>query len=224
MEDDGKGLDKDRILRKAVEQGLVEPGQELSEDDTFRLIFHPGLSTAEKVTSVSGRGVGMDVVKKNVEALRGRIEIRSTQGQGTTFTIRLPLTLAVIDGQVVRIGSDRYIMPINSIIRSLRPTRDQVSTVQGRGELIPLVRLYKLFGVVPSTDDPTKALVVVVEADGRKCCLLVDDLLAQQQVVIKNLGEALGRVRGVSGGAILGDGKVTLILDVPGLVELAQEQ
>ncbi|MCX5645020.1 MAG: chemotaxis protein CheW [Phycisphaerae bacterium] len=231
MEDDGKGLDKDRILKKAVEQGLVEPGQELSEDDTFRLIFHPGLSTAEKVTSVSGRGVGMDVVKKNIEVLRGRIEIRSAPGQGTTFTIRLPLTLAVIDGQVVRIGSSRYIMPINSIIRSLRPTRDQVSTVQGRGELIlergeliPLVRLYKLFRVVPSTEDLTQALVVVVEADGRKCCLLVDDLLGQQQVVIKNLGEALGRVRGVSGGAIMGDGKVTLILDIPGLVELAQEQ
>ncbi len=231
MEDDGKGLDKDRILKKAVEQGLVEPGQELSEDDAFRLIFHPGLSTAEKVTSISGRGVGMDVVKKNIELLRGRIEIRSTQGKGTTFTIRLPLTLAVIDGQVVRIGSDRYIMPINSIVRSLRPTRDQVSTVQGRGELIlergeliPLVRLYKLFRVVPSTEDPMQALVVVVEADGRKCCLLVDDLLGQQQVVIKNLGEALGRVRGVSGGAIMGDGRVTLILDVPGLVALAQEQ
>jgi two-component system chemotaxis sensor kinase CheA len=231
MEDDGKGLDKDRIVKKAVEQGLVEPGQELSEDDAFRLIFHPGLSTAEKVTSISGRGVGMDVVKKNIEALRGRIEIRSTQGKGTTFTIRLPLTLAVIDGQVVRIGSDRYIMPINSIVRSLRPTRDQLSTVQGRGELIlergamiPMVRLYKLFGVVPSTEDPMQALVVVVEADGRKCCLLVDDLLGQQQVVIKNLGEALGQVRGVSGGAIMGDGRVTLILDVPGLVTLAQEQ
>ena len=162
MEDDGKGLDKDRILKKAVEQGLVEPGQELSEDDAFKLIFHPGLSTAEKVTSISGRGVGMDVVKKNIEALRGRIEIRSTPGKGTTFTIRLPLTLAVIDGQVVRIGSDRYIMPINSIVRSLRPTRDQISTVQGRGEmilergeLIPLVRLYRLFDVAPSTEDPT---------------------------------------------------------------------
>ena len=231
MEDDGKGLDQDRIVKKAVEQGLVEPGQELSEDDAFRLIFHPGLSTAEKVTSISGRGVGMDVVKKNIEALRGRIEIRSMKGKGTTFTIRLPLTLAVIDGQVVRIGSDRYIMPINSIVRSLRPTRDQLSTVQGRGELIlergeliPMVRLYKLFGVVPSTEDPMQALVVVVEADGRKCCLLVDDLLGQQQVVIKNLGEALGRVRGVSGGAIMGDGRVTLILDVPGLVTLAQEQ
>jgi len=173
----------------------------------------------------------MDVVKKNIEALRGKIDISSTPGKGTTFTIRLPLTLAVIDGQVVRIGAERYIIPINSIVRTLRPTRGQISSVQGRGEiilergeLIPLVRLYKLFGTVPVKEDATEALVVVVEEDGRKCCLLVDDLLAQQQVVIKSLGEALGRVRGVSGGAIMGDGRVTLILDVPGLVQLAQEQ
>lgn len=231
LQDDGKGLDKDKIVKKAVEQGLVEPGQELSEEEAFKLIFHPGLSTAEKVTSISGRGVGMDVVKKNIEALRGRVDISSTKGKGTTFTIRLPLTLAVIDGQVVRIGEARYIIPINAIVRSLRPTREQISTVQNRGEmvlergeLIPLVRLYRLLGVAPSTEEPTEALIVVVEEDGRKCCLMVDDLLAQQQVVIKSLGEALGRVRGVSGGAIMGDGRVTLILDIPGLVELAQEQ
>ncbi len=230
LQDDGKGLDKDRILKKAVEQGLVEPGQELSEEEAFKLIFHPGLSTAEKITSISGRGVGMDVVKKNIESLRGRVDISSAKGKGTTFTIRLPLTLAVIDGQVVRIGDSRYIIPINAIVRSLRPTREQISTVQSRGEmvlergeLIPLVRLYKLLGAVPSTEEATEALIVVVEEDGRKCCLMVDDLLAQQQVVIKSLGEALGRVRGVSGGAIMGDGRVTLILDVPGLVELAQE-
>lgn len=231
LQDDGKGLDKEKIVKKAVDQGLVEPGQELSDEEAFKLIFHPGLSTAEKITSISGRGVGMDVVKKNIEALRGRVDISSIKGQGTTFTIRLPLTLAVIDGQVVRIGQARYIIPINAIVRSLRPTREQISTVQGRGEmvlergeLIPLVRLYRLLGVVPSTEEPTEALIVVVEEDGRKCCLMVDDLLAQQQVVIKSLGEALGRVRGVSGGAIMGDGRVTLILDIPGLVELAQEQ
>lgn len=230
LQDDGKGLDKDKIVKKAVEQGLLEPGQEIPEEEAFKLIFHPGLSTAEKITSISGRGVGMDVVKKNIEALRGRVDISSAKGKGTTFTIRLPLTLAVIDGQVVRIGDSRYIIPINAIVRSLRPTREQISTVQNRGEmvlergeLIPLVRLYKLLGTVPSTEDATEALIVVVEEDGRKCCLMVDDLLAQQQVVIKSLGEALGRVRGVSGGAIMGDGRVTLILDIPGLVELAQE-
>jgi two-component system chemotaxis sensor kinase CheA len=230
LQDDGKGLDKDKIVKKAVDQGLLEPGQEIPEEEAFKLIFHPGLSTAEKITSISGRGVGMDVVKKNIEALRGRVDISSAKGKGTTFTIRLPLTLAVIDGQVVRIGDARYIIPINAIVRSLRPTREQISTVQNRGEmvlergeLIPLVRLYKLLGTVPSTEDATEALIVVVEEDGRKCCLMVDDLLAQQQVVIKSLGEALGRVRGVSGGAIMGDGRVTLILDIPGLVELAQE-
>jgi two-component system chemotaxis sensor kinase CheA len=195
------------------------------------LIFHAGLSTAEKVTSVSGRGVGMDVVKKNIEALRGRIDISSTCGKGTTFTIRLPLTLAIIDGQVVRIGENRYIVPITSIVRSLRPTRQQISTVQGRGEVIlergelmPLIRLHKLFDVTPSSEDPTDALVMIVESDGKKCCLLVDELLAQQQVVIKSLGDTLGRMKGVSGGAIMGNGLVTLILDVPGLVELAQKQ
>ena len=229
IEDDGKGLDKDRILKKAVDNGVVEAGQELSDEEVFKLVFHPGLSTAEKITSVSGRGVGMDVVKKNIESLRGKIEINSTRGKGTTFTIRLPLTLAVIDGQVVSIGQHRYIIPINSIVRSLRPTPQQISSVQGRGEMVlergelmPLVRLYKLFGVVPATEDPTEALVVVVEEDGKRCCLLVDDLLAQQQVVIKNLGEALGVLRGVSGGAIMGDGKVSLILDIPGLIKLAQ--
>jgi len=229
IEDDGKGLDKARILKKAIDNGVVDPSQDLSDEDVFKLIFHPGLSTAEKITSVSGRGVGMDVVKKNIEALRGKIEISSTKGKGTIFTIRLPLTLAIIDGQVVCIGEHRYIVPINSIVRSLRPKPEQISSVQGRGEvvlergeLIPLVRLYQLLGAVPATEDPTEALVVVVEEDGKKCCLLVDDLLAQQQVVIKSLGEALGRVRGVSGGAIMGDGKVCLILDIPGLVGLAQ--
>jgi len=229
IEDDGKGLDKDRILKKAIDNGVVEPGQDLPDEEVFKLVFHPGLSTAEKITSVSGRGVGMDVVKKNIESLRGKIDISSTQGKGTIFTIRLPLTLAVIDGQVVRIGEHRYVIPINSIVRSLRPTSQQISSIQGRGEMVlernelmPLVRLYNLFGVFPTTEDPTKALVVVVEEDGRRCCLLVDDLLAQQQVVIKSLGESLGAVKGVSGGAIMGDGKVSLILDIPGLVKLAQ--
>jgi two-component system, chemotaxis family, sensor kinase CheA len=231
IEDDGKGLNTERILQKAVEAGLVEAGQDLPQEDIFKLIFHPGLSTAEKITSVSGRGVGMDVVKKNVEALRGRIDISSTRGKGTIFTIQLPLTLAVIDGQIVRIGQARYIIPINSIVRTLRPTREQVSSVLEKGEvvrerdeLLPLVRLHRIFNVVPTSEDPTQGLVVVVEEDGKKCCLLVDDLLGQQQVVIKSLGDGMGRIRGVSGGAIMGDGRITLILDVPGLVQLAQMQ
>lgn len=229
IEDDGRGLDKKRILEKAIDNGVVDPNQELSDEEIYKLIFHAGLSTAKKITDVSGRGVGMDVVKKNIESLRGKIEISSVLGKGTTFTIRMPLTLAIIDGQVVRIGTNRYIVPINSIVRTLSPKQDQLSSVQNRGEmvmvrgnLLPLVRLYKLFGVDPSSEDPTKALLVIVEEDGRQCSLLVDELLSQQQVVIKSLGEGLGGVLGVSGGAIMGDGKVSLILDIPGLMELAQ--
>lgn len=229
IEDDGKGLDKERILKKAIDNGIVEHGQDLSDEEIFKLIFHAGLSTAQKITSVSGRGVGMDVVKKNIEALRGKIDISSTPGKGSTFTIRLPLTLAIIDGQVVKIGNDRYIVPINSIIRTLRPEAKQISSVQNRGEmvmergeLLPLVRLYKLFGATPITEDPTESLLVIIEEDNKKCCLLVDELLGQQQVVIKSLGDSLAGAKGVSGGAIMGDGKISLILDAPGLMELAQ--
>jgi two-component system, chemotaxis family, sensor kinase CheA len=231
IEDDGRGLNKDKILRKAIDNGLIGPGQELSEDEIFKLIFHAGLSTAEKITSVSGRGVGMDVVKKNVEALRGKIDIRSTLGKGTVFTIRLPLTLAVIDGQVVKVGAERYIVPLNSIVQSLRPEASQISTVEGRsemalirGELMPILRLHRLFDVPGAQENPAKALMMIVEEDGRKCGILVDDLLGQQQVVIKSLGGSLGRVLGVSGGAIMGDGHVCLILDVPGLMEAARKK
>ena len=231
IEDDGKGLDKDRILNKAIENGVVDAEAQLTDDQIYKLIFHAGLSTAQQITSVSGRGVGMDVVKKNIEALRGRIDITSTQGKGTIFTIRLPLTLAMIDGQVVKVGESRYIVPINSIIGTLRPQKEQISTLQNRlemvmvrGELLPLVRLYQLFNVEPATMEPVDALLVIVEDDGKKCCMLVDDLLAQQRVVIKSLGEGLGKVEGVSGGAIMGDGKVSLILDIPSLMKLAQGQ
>jgi two-component system chemotaxis sensor kinase CheA len=229
IEDDGKGLDKERILKKAIDSGVVEAGQKLSDEEIFKLIFHAGLSTAQKVTSVSGRGVGMDVVRKNIESLRGKIDISSTFGKGTTFTIRMPLTLAIIDGQIVTIGGDQYIIPINSIVRTLKPTTEQLSSVQGRGEMVmvhgklmPLVRLYKLFGTVPATEDPTESSLVVVEDENERCCLLVDELLGQQQVVIKNLGVGLGYVKGVSGGAIMGNGRVSLILDIPGLIELAR--
>ncbi|MGC3957491.1 MAG: chemotaxis protein CheA [Verrucomicrobiota bacterium] len=228
--DDGKGLPKDKILKKAREAGIVGENEELTESEIFKLIFHAGLSTAEKVTDVSGRGVGMDVVRKNIEALRGRIDIASIPGQGTTFTIRLPLTLAVIDGLIVNVGDHRYIVPLTSVDQSVQPKPEQISTVQQRGEmvmirgrLLPLVRLYKLFGCKPRNEDPTKALVVIVQDNDRQCCLMVDDLVGQQQVVIKSLGESLGAVRGVSGGAILGDGNVSLILDVPGVIDLASK-
>ena len=230
IEDDGRGLNKEKILKKAIDTGIVDANRELGDNEIFKLVFHAGLSTAQKITSVSGRGVGMDVVKKNIEALHGKVDISSTFGRGTVFTIRLPLTLAIIDGQIVTVGDDRYIIPINSIVLSLRPTAEQLSSVQNRGEvvmvhgrLLPLLRLHKLFNTVPTTEDPTKASLVVVEEDNKRCCLLVDELQDQRQVVIKSLGEGLGRAKGVSGGAIMGDGRVSLILDVPGLMKLAQD-
>ncbi len=226
--DDGKGLNKERILAKAISQGVVKEGQELSDQEIFRLIFHAGLSTAEKITDVSGRGVGMDVVRKNIEALGGRVDIQSVDGAGSTFIMRLPLTLAVIDGQIVRVGDQRYILPIISIEQSIQPKIEHISTVQNKGEmlmvrgnLLPMFRLYKLFGVKPDTEDPTQALTVIVQDNERQCSLLVDELMGQQQVVIKSLGEGLGSAKGVSGGAILGDGNVSLILDVPGVIDLA---
>jgi two-component system, chemotaxis family, sensor kinase CheA len=220
-------LNKQRILEKAIKTGLVDAGQEITDDEIYKLIFHAGLSTAEVITSVSGRGVGMDVVKKNIEALRGRIDIGSIPGKGTVFTITLPLTLAIIDGQIARIGDERFIVPINTIIRSLKPDQSHISSVQGkgklfmeRGQLIPFVELGKLFGI---NSDSTESIVIIVEAENRKCCLQVDKLLGQQQVVIKNLSEGIGKVAGISGGAIMGDGKISLILDVPGIIDLAQK-
>jgi two-component system chemotaxis sensor kinase CheA len=229
ISDDGKGLDKQRILQKAIQAEIVHEGQQLSNYDILRLVFHAGLTTAEQVTDVSGRGIGMDVVRKNIEALRGRIDISSVEGEGSTFTVRLPLTLAVINGLVVKVGPERCIIPIMSVEQSLRPDAEQLSMVQGRGEMcmirdrvLPLFRLHKLFNAEPKFHDPTEAIVVIVQDGDHRCCLLVDELLGQQQVVIKSLSESLGMVPGVSGGAILGDGNVSLILDVPGLISLAK--
>ena len=228
INDDGRGLRKDKILKKALAAGLVKEGQQLADSEIFNLIFHAGLSTADKVTDVSGRGVGMDVVKRNVEALRGQIDIRSVEGKGSTFTIRLPLTLAVIDGLAVRVGAERYIVPITSVEQSLRPRPEQLSTVQQRGEmctvrgrLLPVIRLHRLFNLTPRTEQISEGLVVIVQDNQRRCCLFVDELLGQQQVVIKSLGAGIGKVAGISGGAILGDGNVSLILDVPGVIDSA---
>ena len=230
IEDDGRGLDREKILKKARSQGLVGPDQELSDEEVYKLVFHAGLSTAKKVTSVSGRGVGMDVVRRNIEELQGKIEISSTPGRGTKFAIRMPLTLAIIDGQIVRVGSEKYIVPINAIVRSFKPSAQQVSSIlnQGeivwaQGELVRVARLHQLFSVPDAAEDLSQGLLVMVEEDNDRCCLLVDELLGQQQVVIKNLGEMVGSVPGVSGGAIMGDGCISLILDIPGLIDLARE-
>lgn len=226
--DDGRGLNKDKILKKAIENGLVRADEQLSDNEIYKLVFAAGLSTADKVTDISGRGVGMDVVKRNIDSLRGRVDIASEPGKGSVFTIRLPLTLAVIDGLVVKVGPNKYIVPITSIEQSIRPTAEMLSTVQNRGELVnirgtllPLVRLHRLFNAVPVNEDPTQTLVVIVQDNDRRVCLLVDELLGQEQVVIKSLGEGIGSVGGLSGGAVLGDGNVSLILDVPGIIEAA---
>ncbi|MCC6928881.1 MAG: chemotaxis protein CheA [Gemmatimonadaceae bacterium] len=229
MSDDGRGLDRDRIVRKAMQQGLIASAEGLSDKDVHDLIFAPGFSTAETVTDVSGRGVGMDVVRRNIEALRGRVEIQSRAGQGTTFIVRLPLTLAITDGMLVRVGSERYIVPTINIHLSFRPPRTALSTVAGKGETVmlrdqvmPLVRLHRVFGVQDAVEDPTAALLMVVGDGTQRTALLVDELLGQQQVVAKSLGNGIGRVSAISGGAILGDGRVGLILDVNELLTLAR--
>ena len=231
IEDDGQGLNREVILKKAVERGLYSPDRDLSDisnTEVYNLIFLPGFSTAEKVTDISGRGVGMDVVRRNIEALRGKTEIRSTWGKGSTFVLRLPLTMAIIDGMIVRVGSQRYVIPTLSIEQSFQPRRDQINSVMGRGEvvsvrgsLLPIFRLNRIFNLNEGIDDPTESLLIVLESNDSRCCLLVDEIIGQQQVVIKTLGQGLGRARGVSGGAILGDGRVALILDVDGLIREA---
>ena len=225
VSDDGRGLDAEKILRKARQKGLVEEGAPLSESETFSLIFQPGFSTAEQVTAVSGRGVGMDVVRRQIQKLRGKVEIQSTLGQGTTFFLKVPLTLAIIDGLLVGVGSERYIVPIFAVREMLRPTEDMISTVENRdemllvrGALLPVVRLHRRFNVRPRSENLSESLVIITEAAKDKpFCLVVDELIGKQEVVIKNLGETLRDIPGVAGGAILGDGRVGLILDPEGL-------
>ncbi len=218
--DDGRGLDRDKILAKARERGLIGDTVQPSDSEIFQLIFEPGFSTAEKVTDLSGRGVGMDVVKKQILKLRGRVEIKSIQGEGTTFYIKLPLTLAIVEGLVVGVGRERYILPIYSVHEMLRPTEGQITTVQGRGELVmvrnqllPLIRLHRVFGVRPKSEDAMQTLLIVVETEGRRFVLMVDEFIGKQEVVIKSLGASIKNTPGIAGGAILGDGRVGLILD-----------
>lgn len=225
--DDGRGLDPARLRGKAIDRGLIEADAVLDDRDTLELIFAAGFSTAEQVTGLSGRGVGMDVVRRNIEGIRGKIEIDSSVGAGTTFTIFMPLTLAIIEGLLVAVGDQRFVVPTLSVRESLRPLPGDVTTVHGRGELVnvrgrlvPLLRLGRHFGVPTRAADPAEGIVVVVET-GQECRgLLVDDLLGKQEVVIKNLGETFSGRRGFAGAAILGDGRVGLILDTNALVRL----
>lgn len=224
IRDDGRGISRDAVLRKAVERGLVQAGTQMTDSEVFALIFEPGFSTAEKVTDISGRGVGMDVVKKHIQKLRGAIETDSTPGKGTTFRLKLPLTLAIIDGLVVGVGSERYIVPIFAVKEMLRPPTGMVSTIEGareialiRDRVLPVVRLHKRFGIEPATEEPTESLLILAESQQAEFCLLVDRLIGKQEVVIKSLGESLRNISGVAGGAILGDGRVALILEMNAL-------
>ncbi|WP_160309044.1 chemotaxis protein CheA, partial [Anaeromyxobacter sp. PSR-1] len=228
LTDDGRGLQRDRILRKARERGLVGDGQELSDAEVHGLVFLPGFSTAAKVTEISGRGVGMDVVKRNVEGMRGRVTVASRAGGGTTFRLVLPLTLAIIDGMLVSCGGETYILPSLSIVESLRPADDTIRRAAGRGEVIdvrgeilPLLRLHRLLGARERAAGTDDLRVVVVEGLGRKVGLVVDEVVTQQQVVIKPLGSGLGDTDFLSGAAILSDGRVGLILNVDRLAGLA---
>ena len=222
--DDGRGLNVEKIRRKAIEKGLINESDQPTDQELYNLILAPGFSTADKITDVSGRGVGMDVVKKAIEKLRGVVEVDSTPGQGSVVSIKVPLTLAIIDGMVVIVGHERYIIPTLNVVESLRPLKEQYHTVQGQGELIkvrdhllPLVRLHQVFNSEAQTTDPWEALVVVVEHEGEQFCLLVDELVGKQEIVIKSLGERLKDLPGIAGGAIMGDGRVGLILDVASL-------
>lgn len=219
--DDGGGLDRVRILAKARERGIVGPAETPSDIDIDNLIFEPGFSTAREVTNVSGRGVGMDVVRRHVGKLRGRIDIESRPGVGTTFYIKLPLTLAIIEGLVVGVGTERYILPLFAVREMLRPSSESIFSVQNqvemalvRGKLLPVMRLDQVFGIHPHARNAAEGLLIVAESEGRPFCVVVDELIGKQEVVIKSLGPLFMNVHGIAGGAILGDGRVGLILDL----------
>jgi two-component system chemotaxis sensor kinase CheA len=230
IQDDGKGLDRDRILRKAIERGIVSENDNLSDEDIYGLIFAAGFSTAEQVTDVSGRGVGMDVVRRNVEALQGSISIRSQKGKGCRMIVRLPLTLAILDGLLVRVANDSYVIPLLSVVESINQKDRDIKSVLSkgevitlRGEIVPLLRLDRILNLRQSHDTTDSNLLVIVEDQGRKYSLAVDELLGQQQVVIKNLEANFQKVPGVAGATILGDGRVALILDINGISALASK-
>jgi two-component system chemotaxis sensor kinase CheA len=230
VSDDGNGLNTARIREKAVERGLLSAEDELTTQQIHSLIFRAGFSTRDSASETSGRGVGMDVVRRNVEALGGIVTLNSG-GKGTTVRIKLPLTLAILEGQLVRVGEQRFVLPLVSIIESIRPSREHVRSVAGEGEVVmvrqeplPLLRLHQLFNVATDVLEPSRGLVAVVEHDSHRFALMVDELMSQQQVVIKNLQANFHRVEGAMGATILGDGQVTLILDIGGLVELSHRK
>jgi len=229
--DDGRGMNRQTIVNKAIQKGLIDSAERMTDQEVWQMIFLPGFSTAEKVTEVSGRGVGMDVVKQAVEALRGRIEVQTTEGQGCTFIMRMPLTMAITDGMIVKVGSQRYILPTANIHKAVRPQESDIHTVNQRAEMlsfrdemVPVIRLYRFFDIPDSLTDLTSGLLVVIGEGKQRCALFVDELLGQTQVVTKLLGKGMNNVPGIAGGAIMGDGTVWLILDASGIVSIARQQ
>jgi two-component system chemotaxis sensor kinase CheA len=227
LADDGAGLDTDQILARGVKLGLVPEGIPVDPSEIHQLIFQPGFSTAAKVTELSGRGVGMDVVRRNIEALRGRIDIQTVRGRGTTFSIQLPLTLAIVDGILLGVGADRFVIPTFAVQESFRPLPEQVQTMHGqvcmvqvRDRLYPLLHLGEVFGISGARQRISEGTVIICHDSGRSVALAIDELIGKQEVVIKGLGEMFRDVRGIAGGAILGDGRIGLILDTGGLLSL----
>jgi two-component system chemotaxis sensor kinase CheA len=229
VSDDGGGLNRDRILAKAKQQSM-DVSDDMPDEEVWQLIFAPGFSTAEAVTDVSGRGVGMDVVKRNITAMGGVVDIRSSKGFGTTISISLPLTLAILDGMSIKVGEEIYILPLGYVVESLQPDPNDVKEISGqgtvvkvRGDYLPLIPLYKMFDIEPRFTDPSEGIVVILESEGRKAALFIDDLVGQQQVVVKNLESNYRKVAGISGATILGDGGVSLIIDVAALLRSSRQ-
>ena len=221
VKDDGAGLNEEKIREKAIANGLIQESDVLTPEEIHNLIFLPGFSTAEAVSDISGRGVGMDVVRRNINELNGSIDVSSKPGEGSTFTIRLPLTLAILDGQLVRVANETYIFPLVSIVESIQLEKKSLNNITGsqqvmqlREEYIPIIRLEEVFNLERGIDDSDEAMLVIVEGDNEKIGLVVDDLLGQQQVVIKSLEQNYQKVDGISGATILGDGTVALIIDI----------
>ncbi len=231
VRDDGAGLDRERILMKAVERGLVKGDPSaVTDDEAWKLIFEPGFSTADVVTEVSGRGVGMDVVKKNLERIRGRVDIKTEKGKGTDFILKIPLTMAIIDGITLRSGQNHYSIPLGDILEFFKATPAQITVTEHgeeavnlRGAILPLIKLGEVFSIPGAALDPAQGIIIVVQSAGRKACLLIDEVVGNQQIVVKSLSEYLGKVEGVSGCSILGDGTVSFIIDTGRLMSLRLE-
>ncbi len=228
VSDDGGGINRERVRTKAIERGLITAETQLADEEIDNLIFAPGFSTAETVSNISGRGVGMDVVRKNVEALGGRISIQSRPGHGSIFTLALPLTLAILDGMIVSVGAETYVIPLTHIVESLRPQADEITSMGNgrqmlnvRGAFLPITPIGQRLGVQGAQNDPTKAVLIVVDSEENgQSVVMVDSILDQRQVVIKSLESNYRPVAGISGATILGDGRVALILDVEGLTNV----